>query len=74
MTRPHRNTTYIQLAEDLADYAINDIEVVIIQLTDDEKWWIVPDDQADEEHFTDIGPYDTQEEASVFMRLLGSKT
>lgn len=40
-----------------------------VAFADSEKWWIIPINYSEEEIVSDIGPYDTMEEAILFMRL-----
>lgn len=55
--------------EDLAG-DIEGIEVTVVRHGALGNWWITPNDQADEEHIEDFGPYDTVEDAVLHFKLM----
>lgn len=67
---PHRDTEYDKLASTPGvHYHIDGMRLVIVRLTMDNKWWVVPDSMKYEDHFTDLGPYDTISDACIILRL-----
>lgn len=65
----HRDTHYI--AELITDhsYATSDMMCFCVKLERDLKWWIIAWSYEDDDNFDDLGPFDTPEDALVFMKL-----
>lgn len=49
-----------------------DIDVVIIKLLDDQKWYITPSDYDEEHLLDDVGPFDDPEDAIIMLKLTAS--
>jgi hypothetical protein len=52
---------------------IDGIRVVVARLMFDNNWWIIPNSHKDEDRFTDLGPYNSIEEALMYLRLHGDE-
>lgn len=73
----HRDTQYIatcqiyNTTDNPIKFYMGEYNVTLAQLAD-KAWWIIAN-RADEANIvTDIGPYDTVEQAAVMMRLLAN--
>lgn len=50
---------------------INDIACIVVQYHNG-TWWITPSYISDEELMADFGPYDTMDDAIIFLKLLST--
>ncbi len=49
---------------------INGVDVIVVQLKDSGLWWIVAAQVHNDERFTDIGPFNTMDDAAVYATLM----
>ena len=70
-TGVHRDTRYYSLVwfTTWTEFIIDGIQVVVARLAKDDQWWIIPNDRNDEANMTDLGPFETVEDAIVMMKL-----
>lgn len=53
------------------EYEIEGIEIAVVKVRTDGKWWIVANCSDDDDIFDDIGPFDDEKEAALHVRLMG---
>lgn len=67
---PHRDTWFEEFVS-CRNLRIDGMAVFVVKLARDDKWWIVPCAYSDDELLSDVGPYDTSDDALLMMKLLG---
>lgn len=74
----HRDTEYLATARLVDNHRIHvfyiDNKWMIVAKLPDHKWWIIPNFTEDEYLVSDIGPYDTAEEATAMLRLFSTSS
>lgn len=69
---PHRHTTFSMFVNvEPEHFRFDNIEVFIVKFDCDQKWWIVPGSYDDDALMEDHGPFDTHEDAIIFLKLRG---
>jgi hypothetical protein len=66
----HRTTQCKSFVELPREVSINGVRVMCSRLTIDDCWWIIASSLADDNKHTDVGPFDTADDAVVYMKLL----
>jgi hypothetical protein len=68
----HRDTTFSEFVNvESGHLRFGDVEVFVVKLDGDQKWWIIPCSYDDDEFMDDNGPYDEVGDALLMLRLLG---
>jgi len=70
-TPNHRGTPILAYYCSAAEYEIDGIEIAVIKVQTDGKWWIVANCVDDDDEFDDIGPFEDEKEAALHVRLMG---
>lgn len=67
---PHRETTIAATYETESLIYVNDIDVVILKRSDSGDWWIAPADYEFDDEMEDIGPFETEQDAAIHLKLI----
>ncbi len=68
----HRDTTFSEFVDVKGGHLrFDDIEVFVVKLDSDKKWWIIPCAYDDDAIMDDTGPYDEVDDALLMLRLRG---
>ncbi len=66
----HRTTQGDAVVELPDNMHIDGMRVMCARLKSDDHWWIIASSTHGDKYHTDVGPFDTAEQAVVYMKLL----
>jgi len=66
----HRDTTIAATYEPGTFIYVNGIDVIILKRSDSGDWWIAPADYDFDDEMEDIGPFETEQDAAIHLKLI----